>query len=217
MRFIIGEQGYEKRVSSGELRYDSGAVEKWRLTTAVSNYQFLRVDLDARQAPSKHSTLYHAVLNENGRLERLRYRFWGNDLKITGNVLFEPNLITASRELNGESLGEELTVSKQASFWFPSAMGFSLMAGAVNGTAVSLDTAFSNPLSVFSLFQTEVDLLWDEAEELNVGQKVVVGRPLQIKWLDQQRTIWLDEKNAVLKMDSSDGKTAVATRLIHYK
>jgi hypothetical protein len=91
MRFIIHEQPYEKVVAAGELRYEqegvtTGAVEHWRLTTAVDSYQFLRIDLDARSAPSGQSTLYHLVLNENGRPERLRFRQWSGEHKIAGNL-----------------------------------------------------------------------------------------------------------------------------------
>ena len=50
MRFIIHEQGYERLVAAGQLRYArdgeaTGTRELWRLTMAVAGYQFLRVGL----------------------------------------------------------------------------------------------------------------------------------------------------------------------------
>ena len=76
MRFIIHELPYERPLLSGRLRYErdgvpSGAVESWRLTAAVDGYRFLRVDVDAREAPSGRSWLYHLTLNPAGLPDRV--------------------------------------------------------------------------------------------------------------------------------------------------
>ena len=222
MRFIIHEQPYEKLVTAGELRYErdgvtTGAVEQWRLTTAVPPYQFLRIDLDARNAPSGLSTLYHLVLGENGRPERLRFRQWHSDHKIAGNLLFEPGIITASREVDDESFAEEMKVTEAVGFWLPSSVGLSLLARQMAETAVSLRPVDSKQYSAFSLFKTNIKLDWDEAEEIVVMGKTRTGRPLNIQWADQHYTLWLDERDGVLQMMREDGLTAVATRLIHYQ
>ena len=222
MRSIIHEQPYEKVVAAGELRYerdgvDTGAVEKWRLTTAVSNYTFLRIDLDARATPSGLSTLYHLVLNANGLAERLRFRQWSHEQRVTGNVLFEGSVITASREVDGESFDEELVVTKDVGFWLPSSVGLSLLAGRVVETAVSLRPIDSKQYSVFSLFKTGIKLDWDEGEEIVVMGRPFRSRPFNVQWADEHYTLWLDEQNCVLKMSGGSGLTAVATSLIHYK
>lgn len=236
MRFIIHEQPYEKVVAAGELRYEqegvaTGAVEHWRLTTAVDNYTFLRIDLDARATPSGQSTLYHLVLNENGRPERLRFRQWHDRYRITGNLLFEDGVITASREVDGESSAEELAVTDDVGFWLPSSVGLSLLAGQTVKTAtsasstqlsrsvqaVSLQPTRHKQRDLFSLFQTDIQLSWDKDEEVVVMGRAYQSRPFIIQWTDQQYTLWLDEQNCVLQMIGGNRLTAVATRLIHYK
>ena len=222
MRFIIHEQPYEKVIAAGELRYErdgvaTGAVEKWRLTTAVAPHQFLRIDLDARAAPSGLSTLYHLVLGEDGRPERLRFRQWGGERKIAGNLLFEDGVITASQTVNGEPFNEEMAVTADTGFWLPSSVGLSLLTRQVVGTAVSLRAMDSKQYSVFSLFKTSVKLRWADAEEIVVRGKRQISRQLLIQWADQHYTLWLDEQNGVVQMKGGGGLTAVATRLIHYK
>jgi hypothetical protein len=92
MRFIIHELPYEKPLLAGQLRYErdgqlTGAVESWRLSDAVDGYQFLRIDLDARQAPSGRSYLYHLTLSSAGVLEQIKYRFWGDGIEAGGTVV----------------------------------------------------------------------------------------------------------------------------------
>jgi hypothetical protein len=222
MRFIIHEQPYEKVVAAGELRYEqegvtTGAVEHWRLTTAVDSYQFLRIDLDARSAPSGQSTLYHLVLNENGRPERLRFRQWSGEHKIAGNLLFEDGVITASREVDDESFAEELAVTEVVGFWLPSSVGLSLLAQQQVTSAVSLRPTRSKQHDLFSLFRTDIQLSWDENEEIVVMGRAHQSRPFIVQWADQQYTVWLDEQNGVLQMKGGNRLTAVATRLVHYK
>lgn len=211
MRFIIKEQPYEKLLTAGQYRYEldgeaTGAVENWRLTEVDADYRLLRVDLDARAAESKHSYLYHAVLNENGRFERLKYRFWGDGLDIVGDVVLEETSITASRKVNGAHADEALDLPIQYGFWFPSTMGVGMLAAiwdCKERTAVGL-SAVSNQQSAFSLFTTRLDL------DLS-------GDQFTVRWDDQERVIWLDEHKWPVKMVREDGLTAVATRHINYQ
>lgn len=231
MRFVIREQPYEKPLAGGQLRYEqdgrsTGAVESWRLSQAFDGYQFLRVDLDARQAPSGHTYLYHLVLHENGRPERLQYRFWDSGFEVSGHVLLLEDTITASRLVNGRRFEEEVTASDRPAFWFPSSVGLSLLATLAEektATAVTLRAPVPEPRSpvtpdtLFALHQLEINLHYGDNEHLPLmGQEWTV-RPLSILWNGHTRTIWLDANGAVLKMARDDGLTAVATRYIRYK
>lgn len=221
MRFIIHEQPYETLLAAGLLRYEqdgktTGAVEHWRLTSAVSGYRFLRVDLDAREAESGDSYLYHLVMTENGRPERLQYRFYGRPLEVNGTVLFEEEAVTAVRNVRRLEIGDwrleriedEVTVPAGYGFWFPSSVGLGLLPFTFHASrftpAVSLRSVPSTQFPVFSLFVTEV--------------KLEVSTPGQwhIQWEDQERTLWLNEQGDVLKMQRGDGLTAVETRYIRY-
>lgn len=93
MRFIIHEMPYERPLLAGRLRYErdgvpTGAVELWRITNAVDGYRFLRVDLDAREAESGRSSLYHVTLNPAGRPEQLKFRLWGNGPEVSGSLVW---------------------------------------------------------------------------------------------------------------------------------
>lgn len=234
MRFIIRELPYEKPLAAGQLRYElngqtTGAVEEWRLTSAASGYRFLRVDLDARAAASGDSYLYHLVLDERGRPERLSYRFWGADLQVKGNVLLEPGNLTATRQTNGQRYEDLIEFSASCGFWFPSSIGLGLLGNCAQGgpppdaavtRAITLNAAFSrSPLAeaeAFALQAAEVKLKLGSVETLLVmGQEVNV-RPFTIRWQEQVRTIWLDGQNWPLKMARADGLMAVETRRIRY-
>jgi hypothetical protein len=238
MRFVIREQPYEKPLAGGQLRYErdgraTGAVESWRLSQALEDYQFLRVDLDARQAKSGHTYLYHLVLHENGRPERLQYRFWGSGLEVRGHVLLLDGTVTASRLVNGRRFEEEIAVSGRPAFWFPSSVGLSLLASLAEeetAAAVTLQASACPepgsesakegspvaPDSVFALQQIEIHLHYGDKERLALMEQEWTVRPLSIYWNGHTRTIWLDANSAVLKMVRDDGLTAVATRYIRY-
>lgn len=216
MRFIIKEQPYEKLLAAGQFRYEldgepTGAVENWRLTEVDDEYRFLRVDLDARAAASGHSYLYHAVLNENGRFERLKYRFWGQvgggEFQVAGDVVLDEESITASREVNGEPFDQTFDLPVLYAFWFPSTMGVGMLAAiwdCEERTAVGL-SAVSDQQSAFSLFTTRLDL------ELS-------GDLFTVRWDDQERILWLDEHKWPVKMvRGGDRLTAVSTRHINYQ
>jgi hypothetical protein len=214
MRFIVHEQAYEKPIAAGRLRYErdgraTGAVESWRLTQAVEGYEILRVDLDARAAESGHSYLYHLVRQADGRAERLSYRFWGDDLMIEGTLLLEDTVLTNTRTVNGTTYTDDVDLPPGYGFWFPSSIGLGLLAGFGGGTAVTLTSVNSEQLAVSS----ERSAVF----ALQVVAVVVMGeRPLTIRWLENERKIWLDERGWVVRMEREDGLTAVETRAIWY-
>ncbi|HRQ37569.1 MAG TPA: hypothetical protein PLD25_06615 [Chloroflexota bacterium] len=214
MRFIVHEQAYEKPIASGQLRYErdgraTGAVESWRLTRAVEGYEILRVDLDARTVESGHSYLYHLVRRADGRAERLSYRFWDNDLMIEGTLLLEDTAVTNTRTVNGTTYTDDVDLRSGYGFWFPSSIGLGLLAGFGGGTAMTLTSVNSEQLAV-SGERSEVFAL-------RVVEVMVSGeRPLTIRWLENERRIWLDEHGWVVKMERGDGLTAVETRAVWY-
>ncbi len=116
MRFIIRELPYERPLLAGRLRYErdgvpTGAVESWRLTQALDDYRFLRVDLDAREAPSGRSSLFHVTLNPAGRPEQIKYRLWGNGPEVSGTAVWEGNEVIAARRVDG--CGDEVPQLRQ--------------------------------------------------------------------------------------------------------
>lgn len=224
MRFIIHELPYEQPLAAGQLRYAengvaTGALEAWRLTAAVDGYHILRVDLDARAAASGHSYLYHLVLNPYGQPEQLKFRFWGSDLDVNGQVVLEETAVIATREVNGRRYETVLNIAPNYRFWFPACMGLGLLAGNKNSdvvTAVSLRSAPSDAASAFRLFTTQVRLEAGSSEKLTLLDQVYTTRPLTIRWDREIRRLWLDDNNRPLKMERGDGLTAVAIRHIQY-
>ncbi|MEZ4517027.1 MAG: hypothetical protein R3C44_09390 [Chloroflexota bacterium] len=222
MRFIIHQQRYEKPIAAGQLRYErdgqpTGAVEQFRMTAAVDGYRFLRVDLDAQQAPSRRSTLYHMTLNPDGRPEQLKYRFWGDGLEISGTVVWETEQLTALRTVNGTDYEEE---SNASAFWFPSAAGLSLLrplAGADEPTsAVTLNQDTAVPEQAMALYRTEVSVQENEPYTFFVTGESYDACGYEIRWDEQARRVWLHENGWPLKVWRDDGLSAISTQLVIY-
>lgn len=225
MRFIVKEQPYEKKIASGLFQYEqdeklTGAVESWRLTTAVPGYQILRVDLDAREAASGNSTLFHLVQTDDGVFERLTYRFWNDKLNVEGNVLFEENRIIERRTVNKERRQQDLAHPPHAHFWFPSTVGLGLLANLGMQTELSAFTLNMDPanLALFlGLKSVTLALTTGPVEPHLIHDKEVIVRPLTVEWENQKRVLWLDdETNWPLKMVRDDGLTAVESQGIWY-
>ncbi|MFO7537365.1 MAG: hypothetical protein R6X32_04810 [Chloroflexota bacterium] len=244
------EQAYERPLAAGQLRYEragqpTGAVESWRWSAAATDagqgtpgYRILRVDLDARAAPSGHSYLYNLVQRENGRFEQLKYRFWANGMQLKGNVLLEDEEIIATREVNEVYVSEETAVLPGYRFWFPSSVGLGLVgsSGFGNERIGVGETADSDSIQTITLqapageivltadppwplglVQVEVERTWGRPEVVRVAGQEVTARPLTLTWSHHQRTVWLDQSGLILKMERDDGLTAVATRTIRYQ
>jgi hypothetical protein len=222
MRFIIHELAYEKPVASGQWRYmrdghPTGAIEKWRLSDAVDGFRFLRVDLDARDAHSGRSYLYHLTMDDNGRAIQLKYRFWDHGLEIIGNVLLEEEALVVTRETREERHEDVLALPRGYAFWFPATAGLSLLARlpAVKAkAAVTLRTTAAESDALMGPLLTTLDITLHEIEAIEMMGKTRNLRPLTIRWQDQERQTWLDENNWPLIMKRSDGLTAVQTRAI---
>lgn len=235
MRFIIRELPYEMPLAAGQLRYEldgqaTGALESWRLTSAASGYRFLRVDFDARKTENELTVLYHLVLDEHGRAERLSFRVWRQNLKINGNVLSEEDELIAARDVNGSHYEDAVPFEASCGFWFPSAIGTGLLANCAQVSAVPSDGSSGTVTldglihgrghedpGTFALKRAEVRLRTAPAEQLELMGRLFQVKPFFINWDGRQKTLWLDEHGWPLKTTSDDGLTAVESRYIRYQ
>ena len=231
MRFIVKEQEYERPIGAGLMRYEldgvpTGAVEHWRLTQATEGYDVLRVDLDAREAASGHSYLYHLVRRTDGAPERLVYRFWGSGLQIEGTLLFSETNITGTRAVNGRTHPEDLDIEPGTLFWFPSAIGLGLALQAkkvLGNTAVTLNSKIGGE-DTLAMQQVSVDVyfLITDTKPMEVAGKTLETVPTIVRWNNNQRIVTRDENYwpvAMHRPDFVDGKilSAVETRNIWYR
>lgn len=245
MRFIIHEQPYEKPIMAGKYRYEldeqpTGAVETWRLTAAAEGYRFLRVDLDAREAASGHTYLYHALVGSDGFVERLQYRFWtdvSGGLQVTGDVVLEPNSVSATRTVNGKASEQVLELPIGYRFWFPSVAGLHF-AGWRGGAPKTATSAFRHrsvapssgqavtlngkvgdeDILAVQVVDFEYFMMITNFMEMTAAGKVYRYTPYKLVWGDDNwRTIQRDaESGWPLGMMRDDGLTAVARQYIHY-
>jgi hypothetical protein len=231
MRFIIKEQPYERLVSAGQYRYEienkpTGAVESWRVTAVTDGYQFLRVDLDAREAKSGHSYLYHAVVNPAEEVERLKFRFWGAGLEIVGDVVLEETAVSVTRTINNETFADVLTPPKGYRFWFPSVAGlhFAGWRGNDPKTAVTLNGQIGGPDTLAAqVVEFEYYPLITDYMEMEVAGKMRQYSPWRIAWDDGfWRVIMRDAELGWpigmerMGLDGSGRLTAVAVYYIQY-
>jgi hypothetical protein len=219
MRFIIHELPFERPVIAGQLRYErdgkpTGAVESWRLTDAADGYRFLRVDLDARAAPSGRSTLYHLTLAPTGEAEQLKYRFWGDGLEVAGSLVREGDEWFGRREVNREAYED---VAAGESFWFPSGMGLTLLRDRMGRRpAVTLLTSTEHEERTMRALETSVTTTLGAYEQLLYGNDELTCRPMLVEWDGSQRTVWLDGDGRPVKLWRDDDLTAKAERLVRY-
>ena len=227
MRFLVKEQRYEKQIAAGQFRYElngepTGAVETWRLNAAMDGFEILRVDLDAREADSGHSYIYHLVRQANGHPERLAYRFWGDSdpighLEIEGTLLFEERSILGTRSVNGVTYAEDIDIKRGTGFWFPSAVGLGLAATMKSGTAVTLNNVIGgkNTLALKQI-DMQVTPMVDDFVDVEIAGKMVKATSWQVSWKDHMRFVLRDEHGWPIKMQRNDQLTAVETRNIWY-
>ena len=224
MRFIIHELPYERPLLAGRLRYErdglggssrpTGAVESWRLSEAVDGYRFLRVDLDAREAPSGHSWLYHVTLGPDGRPEQLKARFWVGGHEAATAVVREGEEWIAARTVDGRAHQDE---ARGAAFWFPAAAGLALLRGCASesrGVTLLMDT--TDAARTLALVATPVEIALGAAAEERVGDETLAARSLSVVWGSSRRMVWIDDDGRPLRLWRDDGLTAVAERLVRY-
>ncbi len=225
MRFIIHELPYEVPIASGELHYSDQdqptvAVEKWRLTEAADGHRFIRVDLDARAAPSRRSYLYHLTVNSLNQPLQLKFRYWKSNLQIIGNVLIEHDAVIVTRDLNGQRYEDVIHPKEAFVFWFPSTIGLGLLAGlqeSKRASAVTLNSHSNELEKQMAPYLTKVELMRGEKEKVKMMNVEKVAHPLTISWADQQRIIWLDENNWPIQMQRQDGLIARESRYLSYQ
>ena len=224
MRFIIHELPYERPLLAGRLRYErdgqdgssrpTGAVESWRLSQAADGYRFLRVDLDARAAPSGNSWLYHVTLGPDGRPEQVKARFWVAGHEVTTTIDRQEDEWLAARRVDGAAYED---VARGGAFWFPAAAGLALLRGCVDetgGVTLLMDT--SDAARILALCATPVTIALGAPVEEQVGDETLAARTLLVAWGRNRRTVWLDDDGRPLRLWRDDGLTAVAERLIRY-
>ncbi len=230
MRHLIHELPYETPLRAGLYRYErdgqaTGAVEKWRLTAAPDGYRVLRVDLDARDAASGHSYLYHATLDPSGRLAQLKYRFWGAGHEVVGMVTAGDDAWTASRTVAGTRHEEE--APGRHAFWFPACAGLGLIVAGDGETLTgcTLDTrSLATPdaaAAAFALWCGSVRREPGAPEALTVAGEPVTARRCLVTWAwegedAEERALWLDEQDWPLRMQRQDGLAAVETQNIRW-
>lgn len=219
MRFIIHELPYERPLLVGRLRYErdgvpTGAVESWRITNAVDGYRFLRVDLDAREAESGRSYLFHVTLNPAGKPEQIKFRLWGNGREAAGTAVWDGNEIISARQVDGVAYQD---VAAGSAFWFPAGVGLTLLALNVGESkGVMMSSGAVLPSELMKLVETPVSIELGEPVIENVAGDILPVRSLQVKWPEQSRTVWIDPEGRPLRLSRDDGLTAVAERLVRY-
>jgi hypothetical protein len=206
MRFIIHELPYEKPVVAGLFRYErdgrpTGLVEHWRLTIAGDGYQFLRIDLDGR-ASTGESFIAHLTLDDDGRLERLSFRYWAAGPVSVGNLLLTAPTAMLAVDTGPERREEELVLPADCRLWLPTAAGLGLLLQTVwdQVTAVQLPTR-----PPFLLTQVEI-----------ARQPGPVDGSMTVQMGEQTQTAWLNAHGWPEKVVCGDGVTAVAARVIWY-
>jgi hypothetical protein len=221
MRFIIREQDFEKPLAAGKLQYQqygrpTGVEETWRLTEVVDGYRFLRIDLDAREAGSEESDLFHLTLSPEGLPVRLKFRSYGPQMEIMGDMLFETSRISVSRTVNGIKFEKDLETPNEQVILMPGTIGLGLaaaMAEKMNGTkAIMLD---KNNFLAPSLIYLEVS--YDKEELMVVTGQNVPARPCSIRFSNRDYKIWLDDHGWPVKMVQSDGLLAMESSYVRYR
>jgi hypothetical protein len=206
MRFLLREQAYERLLLAGKYVYQrddvpTGAVEWWRLTAVPEQYQILRVDLDGR-ASSGDSYLYHALLDADGLVSRLQYRFWSKaGLRVSGNIQREGDTAVCTHTINNQTHSQALTLTTGFPLWFPSVMGLH-WAGAGRGVTLHGRVGDSDTLTPY-MATVQVDheqISWVDLHHQT--QTRMVGRDEQTGW---------PRKMARLLPDGGGWLTAVAS------
>jgi hypothetical protein len=220
MRFLIREQDFETPLAAGRFHYNrigqpTGAYESWRLTEIAGGYRFLRVDMDTRETNDDDSTLYHLLIDPNGRPERLKLRGLAMNKQMQADIIFEKSSITVSGEVNGRRFDDELHLASPYGFYFPTALGFAFFLrnflDQVTITAVTFDQKQNSLLN-----KRSVNIVSQQAEVFEVVRQEVVVHPYLIRGTNQEKKMWLDDYRLPLRIDFGNGQVANETQYIRY-
>jgi hypothetical protein len=222
VRFIIPELPYEQPLAKGVWRYErdgrpTGAVEHWRLSTAHDGFQFLRVDLDARSAPSGRSYLFHAVLDPQLEPVRLQYRLWQGSIEVIGNVHLEKEGVLFTSGKDEGRIEEIIAMPAGYKFWFPasSALGLLALAQFTERTAAVGLIISENEVDGPALLPLVT--IVEKIGSNRYAQQSSGQNPIQLFWENQRRTVWLDAAGWPERMERPDGLTAVESQLVRYQ
>ena len=222
MRFLVSEKPFETVVAAGQLCYEragvaTGTLESWRLTRVASTGdQILRVDLDARD-DSGNSFLYHLILTADNQPQRLTYRYLSKQgRQMGGNVLFTAGQLVNNRHVAGMYQAEEVV---QRPFFFPTVIGLGWLARQMpTGTVIGLKLGGDTLTDRFSLSHSEPVFEPQRTRDiklLKIGRKTHPTTTLIIRWnTTRHHKLWLNRQKWPLKMQRSDGLTAIETRYI---
>lgn len=215
MRFVIREQEYERLLAAGRLRHLSGALESWRLTEAVDKYTVLRVDLDGRDTGDAGSTLFHLLLNPDGRLERAKIRVLSPQEDLSVDVLVESDSLSVSRA-GADGVKHDL-VDRSPGFgmMLPGLVGLALFvhhaASRREHTTIALDTARR-----FAPRQVSVTINAFDEERLAVTGQDLAVRPYLISRNGTRLKIWLDKYGLPVRVEDEKGLQALEDRYVRH-
>jgi hypothetical protein len=219
MRRLIPELAYEKPIASGRYRYArqgraTGAIENWALSQTPEGF-FLRVDLDAQEAASGASYLFHLTLDGALHPQRLAFRWFAPGRDVSGNVLFDDERITQARLVNGTRLEMEIEVTPGYLFWFPATAGLSLLAGAQPepGRRPALTLRGDDD---FALLYTVASYDAAADETITVMGEPQLTRVRTLLWQDERRRMWIDAYDWPVRMERND-LVATEIRYLRYR
>jgi hypothetical protein len=224
MRTIFQERASEKPLAGGRYQYrrdgqPTGSEESWRVTLVPGGYSVLRADLNAEAGEGGDSTLYHLLLNQANRPERLEFRHFRRGRMIRGNVIFEDDRVILAQSAELARREVEVTLAGDYAFWYPATSGLGLAGRMVSsGEWPALRVVKGE---AFGLQQAVLSVRRQPVEEIVIMGRTREARPVILHWTEAgvrtQRTLWLDEGGWPLKMVRDDGLSAVETRAIRYQ
>lgn len=227
MRFLIREMEYERPVASGRLRFEragdpTGLVEAWKFNRALDGYSFLRIEMDTNNPADQEITLVHVLVNRDANIERLKFRFFGKEIDIDGDVQFDRNLLTLNRAFTHKGKNtkerkvEEISFDSDAVFLFPTIASLALVTFTVpqdgQRSCIMLDKE-----SLFSIQSGYARFKWGEEEDREVLRQKVVVRPCSISWDTRTVRLWLDELNWPVSASFNDGLSATEVAYWRYR
>jgi len=227
MRFLMREMEYETPVASGNLRFErngeaTGLVEAWKFTKALDGYSFLRIDVDSNSPYNQEITLVHVLLNRHMTIERLKFRFFGTQFDVDGDVQFDRNLMTLNRLISDKDkntkkrLVEEFPFDPYTVFIFPTIANLALITLAIPEDGQRAYVMLDKDGHFSSQFGN-AQIKWGEEEDREISRRKVAVRPCSISWDTGQARLWLDELNWPVRASLSDDVLAAEVAYWRYQ